>query len=276
MINLGHTRENIPEVMKIYDRELRNNSFSRATIKIYSRFLYQFLHFRFDNPGLLPEERIAAFIGTLGSKVTRSQAYSAIKQFYQLLIEKPMPYKITHRKTKNQLPDVWDREDILKLLDHVGNPKHRLMLAMLYGSGLRVSEVTRIRICDLDFTRLHLKIRSSKGGKDRFTVFSGKLMDSINDLIKERQPSEYLFVTEQGYPFSIRTIQKVMERARLSARITKQGSCHTLRHSFATHLMEDGVSMKSIQKMLGHRSVDTTAIYVHVMSLRERTVQSPL
>lgn len=269
-------RENLHKILSLYRRELINNSYADSTVRTYLKYLKRFLLFGFEHIELDPEERIAEFINLQKSNVTRSQGYSAIKQFYIHIIQKTIPYQIKHRKKRNRLPEVWDREDILKLLDHVKNKKHRLILAMLYGSGLRVSEVTRIRISDIDPSRLHLKIRGSKGNKDRTTVISPILLEEIQRLSMDRPASDYLFITEKGTPYKVRTIQILMERARLSAGIMKRGSCHTLRHSFATHLMEDGISMKSIQKLLGHRNVDTTAVYVHVMSLREQTIKSPL
>jgi len=269
-------KNDLPRYLEIFKRELQNNSDSRNTVKTYSTYLSKFLDYSCRLRDVEPMERIALFINSCKSPQTRSQAYSAIKLFYRYVLKKKMDYSIKHRKKKDLFPDVWSKQDILQLLDNIKNIKHRVMLAMLYGSGLRVSEVVKLRIKDLNIQQKMLRVDKAKGHKSRLTLLSEKLIDPLNEMIRNRDSNDFIFITQSGKPYSPRTVQEIFYKAALRAGIKKRGSCHTLRHSFATHLMENGVNVKSIQKMLGHKKVDTTMIYVHVASLKDTGISSPL
>jgi len=269
-------KSQIKGILEDYSRELKNNSYARTTIRIYKSYLSHFFEFSLSHNSLNPIEKISYFIDRFDSPVCRSQAFSCIKLFYKYILGKPIPYSIKHRKKKNSYPDVWSKEDILKLFQHIKNPKHRLMLSMLYGSGLRVSEVVKIRIGDVDLEKNLLRIRESKGHKSRVTVISQTLCKPLAELKVQGNNNDFLFLSKHSKPYSVRTIQQIFYQAALRAGIKKNGSCHTLRHSFATHLMEKGVNVKSIQQMLGHKNVETTMIYIHVMTLDESNIDSPL
>lgn len=269
-------RSQIKGIIEDYTRELRNNSYAKTTVRIYKSYLMNFFEYSLSHYNLDPVDRISYFIDRFESPVCRSQAFSSLKLFYKYILKKPIPYSIKHRKKKNLYPDVWSKEDILCLFQHIRNQKHRLMLSMLYGSGLRVSEVVKIRIGDVDLEKKLLRIRESKGHKSRVTVISESLCPLLADLKKRGDNNDFLFVSAHLKPYSVRTIQQIFYQAALRAGIKKNGSCHTLRHSFATHLMEKGVNVKSIQQMLGHKNIDTTMIYIHVMTLDESNIDSPL
>lgn len=263
-------------ILKNYSRELRNNSYARTTVRIYTSYLSHFFDHSFSHFVRDPVERISSFIDGFDSPASRSQAFSSLKLFYKYILKKPIPYSIKHRKKKNSYPDVWSKSDILLLFRHIRNPKHRLMLSMLYGSGLRVSEVVKLRVGDVNLEKKLLRIRESKGHKSRVTVISPTLCKPLSELVKQGNSNDYLFLSIHQSPYSIRTVQQIFYQAALRAGIKKNGSCHTLRHSFATHLMEKGVNVKSIQQLLGHKNVDTTMIYIHVMTLDESHIESPL
>lgn len=276
MKDITIAKSQIKGIIEDYSRELKNNSYAKTTVRIYRSYLINFFEFSLSHNIYDPVDRISNFIDCYDSPVCRSQAFSSLKLFYKYILKKPIPYSIKHRKKKNSYPDVWSKEDILLLFQHIKNPKHRLMLSMLYGSGLRVSEVVKIRIGDIDLDKRLLRIRESKGHKSRVTVISQTLCKPLSKLKDQGDINDFLFLSAHLKPYSVRTIQQIFYQAALRAGIKKNGSCHTLRHSFATHLMEKGVNVKSIQQMLGHKNVDTTMIYIHVMTLDESNIDSPL
>jgi site-specific recombinase XerD len=150
------------------------------------------------------------------------------------------------------------------------------MIGMLYGSGLRVSEVCSIRVKDLDFIGLRLKIRDSKGNKDRITLLSSELVSDLLIITKDKIGEDYLFLTQSGSKYSVRTVQKVFTRALEKSKVRKSPTCHTLRHAFATHLVENGVDIKTVKQLLGHKSIKTTMIYIKLADVRTRDLVSPL
>lgn len=150
------------------------------------------------------------------------------------------------------------------------------MLSMLYGSGLRVSELVSLKIRDVNLEQFLLIINHGKGNKMRQTVISKSLYNPLLELMKDRGKDEYLFVSNKNSPYTKRTIQQIFYKAAEKAKLNKRGSCHTLRHSFATHLMEKGTNIKTLQRLLGHKSADTTMVYVHILALQDQKVESPL
>lgn len=150
------------------------------------------------------------------------------------------------------------------------------MISMLYGSGLRVSEVCVLKIKDIDFYKKKLKIRNSKGNKDRITLLSSMLLEDLHKITKGRRGEDFIFITQSGNKYSIRTVQKIFSNALVKSRIQKSSTCHTLRHSFATHLVEDGVDIKTVKGLLGHKSIKTTMVYVQLADPLTSELQSPL
>ena len=150
------------------------------------------------------------------------------------------------------------------------------MVALLYASGLRVSEVVTLKVKDIDLSALTIHVRNSKFHKDRFTILSQKLKNDLADIIKGRKPEEYLFISLHNKKYSVRTIQQILEKAVSKTSINRKATCHTLRHSFATHLKEKGIDLKSIQSLLGHKSIKTTTIYIHLAGPVEKHIKSPL
>ncbi len=259
-----------------FTRELKNRNYSKNTVRIYTGHLKHFLEYSrktdFD-----PERRIALFLeNEESSSEQRRLAWSAIKLFYTLVLDKPCPYKLDRVRTRKRLPDILSREEVLKLLGNIENKKHQLIISLLYGSGLRVSEVCRIKIRDINFNDLSLKIRDSKGNKDRITLLSEKYSESLRQLTAGRNASDYVFRTISGKKYSVRTVQKIFENALNKSLIQKSATCHTLRHCFATHLIEAGIDIKTVKDLLGHKSVKTTMIYINLADPVSKRVKSPL
>ncbi|GAB4027689.1 MAG: hypothetical protein Fur0011_6310 [Candidatus Microgenomates bacterium] len=163
-----------------------------------------------------------------------------------------------------------------KIIEKTQNIKHKLILALAYGSGLRVSEVINLRVRDVDLTNLCLTIKGGKGNKDRITVIPEKLTAELSRMIAGKSAESYLFESERGGKLTSRTAQIIMHQALKRANVNKNATFHSLRHSFATHLLENGVDIRHIQKLLGHSSISTTAQYTKVTNPHLMKIRSPL
>ena len=257
-------------------RELKNRNYSKNTVRIYSGHLRHFLEFS-RRTQYEPGQRISLFLEKEHkSAEQRRLAWSSVKLFYELILNKPCPYKLDRVKSRKRLPDILSRDEVLDILDHIINSKHKLLISLLYGSGLRVSEVCSLKIRDVNFNDLSLKIRNSKGHKDRVTLLSEKFIDPLKELIQGRGGSEYIFLSLNRKKYSVRTVQKIFTNALNKSSIQKSPTCHTLRHCFATHLVEAGVDIKTVKTLLGHKSVKTTMIYINLADPISKKIKSPL
>ena len=180
-------------------------------------------------------------------------------------------------RRERRLPVVLSREELHRFLGAVGNPKHVALLAVAYSAGLRVSEVVRLRLEDLDRDRGLVRIRAGKGKKDRLTLLSQTALTLVDTYLAGVDPGVWLFAGARvGRHLSTRSVQKITAAARARAGITKPVTPHVLRHSFATHLHEAGTDVRLIQELLGHASVRTTEIYTHVSRRQLQSIRSPL
>lgn len=194
-------------------RELKNRNYARNTIRTYSNHIKHFLTFSRESI-YEPEKRIAVFLEKeKSSPEQRRLAWSAIKLFFEIVLKKECPYKLDRVKNRKRLPDILTKEEVLVILNHITNDKHRLIISFLFGSGLRVSEVVNLKIKDFDFNDLSLKIRNTKGHKDRFTLLSEKSVESIRKLVEDREGNEYIFLTLYKRKYTIQTVQKISSNA---------------------------------------------------------------
>jgi integrase/recombinase XerD len=185
--------------------------------------------------------------------------------------------QIPFPKQEKRLPSVLSPEEVQRLLAAVKNRKHRLVLMVLYATGLRISEAVHLKVEDIDSARMVIRVRQGKGRKDRLAMLSPVLLEELRRYWRWDRPALWLFPGEDpATPLSISAVQRVCQRARRTAGIQKQASPHTLRHSFATHLLEAGTDLRLIQTVLGHRSVSTTQRYTHVAAARIGATTSPL
>jgi len=263
--------DNIVDFMK----ELKVRNYSIRTINLYGNTVKKFLDYS-KKTKFEPKTRIINFLNEIDSEESRRLSYNAIKLFYEIIIKKECPYKLEMIKTRKRIPEILTKNEISNLLLSIQNKKHQLMISMLYGSGLRVSEVVNIKVGDLNLEKLLLKVRNSKGKKDRLTIISAKLKDNLQEEISVKKKNNYLFTSIYNKKYAIRTIQKIFESALEKSGITKKVTCHSLRHSFATHLLENGVDIRNIKKLLGHSSIKTTMIYLHLVDIANSNIQSPL
>jgi integrase/recombinase XerD len=171
---------------------------------------------------------------------------------------------------------VLSREEVSAILSQALNIKHRAMLSTLYATGLRLSELLNLHLVDIDGKRMTVHVQHGKGGKDRYVLLSPKLLELLRAYYSVTKPKEWLFPNQKSTgPLSASTLQSVFRTCRLKASIAKPASVHTLRHSFATHLLEDGCDLRQLQELLGHKHLQTTAIYLHVTAERFRQLRSP-
>ena len=207
-----------------------------------------------------------------------SQAVSAVKVLYRHVLEVGDPgLRIPRPKTVRNLPVVLSVEEVSRLLAGVNNPKHRAILMVVYSAGLRVGEVVRLKVSDIDSERALIHVRQAKGRKDRYLMLSDLALRALRDYWPTERPTDWLFPgAKQGRHLHQRSVQKVFAQAKEGAGLRKKVSVHSLRHAFATHLLEDGVDIRYIQKLLGHKSTKTTEIYTRVSRRSIQAIRSPL
>lgn len=260
--------------------ELDARGFSKKTKKSYLFFVNDFLEFIKKKPNELQKEDIKLYISQLITKrnytnTTANLAISSLKFFFRKVAETTICDDIERPKREKTLPTVLSKEEVKRIMESANNIKHKLVLKCLYGMGLRVSEIVNLRISDLDFERGMVRISSAKGDRDRYVMLPKELRFELKTYIELEKPEKYLF-SGRGSRYAIKSIQKIFEYSAKKAGIKKNVSCHTMRHSFATHLLEKGVDIQYIQSLLGHSRLQTTQIYTHVADSKIKNIQSPL
>lgn len=265
------------EVMEELEIEMKSRGFSKKTQKSYKFFVEDFLLFVKKNPEACKEEDVKKYLAYLKDKgytnTTLNLAISALKFFFGIL-KIYILREIKRPKRERKLPVVLSKEEISKILNALDNPKHNLILKTIYGLGLRVSEIVSLKQEDIQFERGLVLIKNAKGKKDRCIALPKNLAEELKHYVSFNK-GKYLFEGRKG-KLSIKTVQKIFENTVKKAGIKKKASCHTLRHSFATHLLENGVDIRIIQKLLGHSKLETTQIYTHVSNFQIKNIKSPL
>ena len=203
---------------------------------------------------------------------------AGLKFLYRTTLKREWPVeKIKHPRSKRKLPVVLDLSEVEVLFAVTKNLKHKAMLMITYSSGLRVSETARLKMTDIDSKRMTIRVSDGKGGKDRYSILSRTALEHLRQYWRKYRPTEWLFEGQkQDEHITTHTIQTIFYAAKKRAGIKKPASIHTLRHSFATHLIEAGTSLHHVQLLLGHRSPTTTTVYLHVSRLNLAQVTSPL
>ena len=203
---------------------------------------------------------------------------SALRFLYGVTLNNPtMALSIPPKKRKKQLPEILSAQELERLFAATENPKHRVMLMSAYAAGLRASELTVLKVSDIDSQRMMIRVEQGKGKRDRYTILSRRLLMELRQYWKIERPESFLFpATGKPTPMSPRTVQRVYGEAKKKAGIKKGRGPHTLRHAFATHLLEAGVDLPTIQVLLGHSSIRSTSIYLQVSRKKLSRTQSPL
>ena len=262
------------------EEEMRLCNYSRQTIKSYIGCLTDFFRAKGKNFEKIDFEFIRSFLLMKHEKHYSPQTINlylnSIKFFYRNVVKSKQKIDLKFLKRNKSLPVVLNRREIVCIIDSIKNNKHRLIIALAYGAGLRVSEVINLKIKDVNFDELMLHIKQGKGRKDRITVFPEKLKADIASLINLRNKNDYVFASERGGKLTTRTAQIIFEKALTTTGVDKDATFHSLRHSFATHLLENGVDVRYVQELLGHANIRTTQIYTHVTNPSLRNIKSPL
>jgi site-specific recombinase XerD len=202
--------------------------------------------------------------------------YNAIKSYMANILWTKLPISIQRSKYPKKLPQILSKKEIVTLIQLTKNNKHRLMLSLAYGAGLRVSELVKLSVWDIDFEREVLYIRDAKWKKDRITILPQKIIWEIREYIWNRKYDAVLFESSRWWKLSTRTAQNIFKQGCFRASIQKNVTFHSLRHSFATHLLESGLDVSYVQKLLGHSSIKTTQIYLHIANTSIKNIASPL
>ncbi|WP_442264535.1 site-specific tyrosine recombinase/integron integrase [Tenacibaculum sp. ZS6-P6] len=266
-----------------YELLLKRKRYSTNTIKVYTSSLKKFIDFLDKKPiESATEEDIRNFQDYLiqRKKVsisTQNQAINAIKFYFEKVLQRDRKtYYIERPKKPKQLPKVLSEQQIFKILKHSKNLKHKFILALLYSSGLRISELLALRKEDILYDKNLIFVRSGKGNKDRTTIFAEHMKKLHNLYINEYKPNYWLIEGFNRKQYSSSSVAKILKRAALKAGISQNVTPHMLRHSFATHMLEQGIDLRYIQNILGHGSSKTTEIYTRVTSKSLAKIKSPL
>lgn len=264
-----------------FGQELRLRGYRHNTIKTYCAALRGYVRWLAPaHPREVETEAVQAYLLALmergRSRSMVDQVISALRFLYgELYGRETASMAVLPRPRRTRpLPRVLSRTEVLALADAVPNRRHRLAVLILYAAGLRVSELVRANVQDVDLEGLTLHVRDAKGGRDRLTILSAQLADELAWVCRSRPGGAPLLPARDGTRLSARSIQHVVERA--ATRSGLDASCHTLRHSFATHLLENGTDIRFIQELLGHAKIETTTRYTHVRNPVLLRVKSPL
>lgn len=268
------------DFLKKIEVELKISKNSEYTLINYLKANNELLEFAKKNPEQINEDDIKLFMSerlTEKAPSTIILFLAAIKYSFSTILKKDPTLGIKRPKKEKHLPDVLSKDEVKKLLASAETRKSKLMMSMLYACGMRVSELTGLKINDLEFDQKIGHIKMAKGKKDRIFNIPDFLKDELVRQVEQQksQNQEFLFSGPNSHLTS-RNIQKIVSHAASKARINKNVHCHTLRHSFATHLLEDGVDIRIIQELLGHSSIATTEIYAHVSAEKIKSIKSPI
>ena len=264
------------------DEDLRIRGYSVNTRECYLRCVHHFVgHFMRPPDQLTPEHiRQYQLYLTRDRHVSWSsfnQVVCARRFFYREVLKKDWAVKqIPYQRTGRRLPEILSAQEVAALFQATPNIKHRALLMTMYAGGLRVSEVTHLRVTDIDSQRMVIRIEQGKGRKDRYVMLSPHLRLVLQEYWRARRPQTLLFPSPHGGPLTRGSVNRFFHRARRRAKITKHVYPYSLRHACATHMLESGTNIRVIQTLLGHRSLRTTQRYTHVADTYLRDTQSPL
>jgi len=271
------------KLQEAMQREMELKGYSIITIKNYLGHMRRYTIYLGRSPVFAGEVEVKRYLSHLISdqKCSRShvnQTFSALKVFYEKVVKKPdVVGQIPRIKQAKKLPVVLSTGEVSRLLTALPNLKHRTILTVIYSAGLRLSEVCHLKVSDIDSDRMQIRVRQGKGMKDRYTLLAKGTVHLLRLYWQAYRPADWLFPGQDvTRPLSDRSVQKIFKKALSKAEITKEATVHTLRHCFATHLLETGVDVYYIQKLMGHASVNTTSIYLHVTGRDLSRITSPL
>jgi len=262
--------------------KLERKKYAFSTAKAYINCFEKFInHYKNRDLISIDEKDIHHYLEILVrsnySSSYLNQCINSIKFYFEIVMEMPNRFYSIDRPRKAQtLPKVISMEEAKSMINKTKNIKHRCIISVLYSAGLRLGELLALKITDIDSKRMLIKVKNSKGNKDRITLLSEKILIDLRKYYLMYKPKEYLFENPSGGSYSQRSVSAIVNRAAIRAKIQQRVSPHMLRHSFATHLLENGTDLRYIQVLLGHNSSKTTEIYTYVATNVIKTIKSPL
>ena len=266
-----------------YKELLIQKRYSNNTQRIYCNYFKDFiLYFKDDDLEKLSIEQINNYILDLiqSKKISisqQNQRINSIKFYYEKILSRNKQYYELHRPNReHKLPKILSKNEVKKILDSCINIKHYCILLLIYSAGLRRSELINLKVVDINSERMLINIIDAKGKKDRVSLLSENTLKMLRKYYKKYQPKEFLFEGAKGGKYSTTSVAKVLKRAATKAGLNKNVTPHMLRHSFATHLLEQGTDLRFIQELLGHNSSKTTEIYTHVSKKSIAKIKNPV
>jgi len=267
-------------ILEKIEKLLKLRNYSRKTIKAYTHYICEYLDFAKRKNIKEKNKAVESFLLEKydhgNSSQTINLALNSIKfLYYEVLNQKDkLDFKCAKRSKK--LPVVLSRSEIATIISNILNFKHKLMVSLGYASGLRVSEVINLKVKDVNLEELMIHIKNAKGKKDRITIFPERLKNDMQSFFAGKNGNDLAFESSRGGKLTTTSLQKVFENALKKTGIKKDATFHSLRHSFATHLLENGVDVRYVQELLGHANIRTTQIYTKVTNPSLKRIKSPL
>jgi len=270
------------DIIEKFKKEALRRRYSLRTIQTYLFCIRNFLKYCYKDPRKFTKNDIKNYLEKISSEGKSGSTINVNLQALKFMMEYALNkrkyfYNIKYSKVSRRLPTILDKEEIVKLIDSIENKKHKLMIKLIYSAGLRVSELLNLRVCNLNLINNFGYVRNGKGNKDRLFIVADSLKPELFDYIINNKLNQdsYIFKSYKGM-MSPRSVEEILKKAAKKAKIEKRVHPHTLRHSFATHLIENNYSVSDVQSLLGHKSPETTMIYIHMVSPKFLTVRSPL
>lgn len=263
-------------------KESERRRFSPRTIEAYQTCVEMFFRQTDKTPNQITKKDVREFLDSLTEKGraggTIHVYLNALKFYFEEILGRNFRLDIKYCKRPERLPEVLTQEEISKILDAIKNPKHKLMISLLYGAGLRVSELLNLKVKEINFENRYGFIRHGKGNKDRIFILPEKIVLQLQELINIENLSteDFIFLTNRHERYSPRSIAELIKKSCKINGIKRKIHPHTMRHSFATHLIQNGNSVNEVQSLLGHKSPETTMIYVHLAQPNMIKIKSPL
>jgi site-specific recombinase XerD len=270
------------EIIKKFQDKLTIENYSEQTIKNYVSALKLFLEYISKlNVKRVTDKEIQDYL--YYCKREKNYSFSSMKQviatiryLYLKVFDKPVPEALNINLRKpTVLPTVLSPKEISEILEATDNLKHKTILVLIYSAGLRLSELINLEIGDIDSEAMKIHIRAAKGKKDRYVMLSDKALKILRKYYETYKPQKHIIEGQNGGKYSPKSVQSIFKRALKKAGIRKKATVHTLRHSFATHLLDEGTDIRYIQELLGHKRLETTQIYTHVSSYSINKIKSP-
>lgn len=265
---------------RLYSEELERKGYRNESIKNYTSCVTKFLYYFNDKvtkPTEINEQNIKDFLRQFKEHNTQRGYHSAIKCFYKYVCRQPNKFKyIEYCKRNRKLPIVLSPEEMQRLIFACSNLKHKTIICLMYSTACRVGEIINLKVNNIDPSRMVINIQNAKGGKDRQVTLDPLMLELIKEYYNQYAPKEYLFEGQSKPFYSQRSIAEFLNKYANIAGLQKEVHPHLIRHTSATHLLEQGTDMTIIQKLLGHESIKTTQLYGHISNILISRIKTPL